>query len=114
MAWQTMQEGNTHRETQAREQVPSIDTVGTGPPGMEKPAAPLKGAAAPAAPLMAEAGGRSSLGPRSTNYGCPAVDFLGGMCVDPRIFPTIIFEVRFWDAKKGKKRCAYWIISDDS
>ena len=51
-----MQKGNAHRETQAQEQVPSMDTVGTGSPGVEVPAAPLKGAAtlaAPAAPLRA-------------------------------------------------------------
>jgi hypothetical protein len=53
-----MQKGNAHRETQAQEQVPSMDTVGTGSPGVEVPAAPLKGAAtlaAPAAPLRAAA-----------------------------------------------------------
>jgi hypothetical protein len=51
-----MQKGNAHRETQAQEQVPSMDAVGTGSSGVEVPAAPLKGAAtlaAPAAPLRA-------------------------------------------------------------
>jgi hypothetical protein len=55
-AWQTL--GNAERQrtqgTQAQEQVPSMDTVGTGSPGVQAPAAPLKGAvtlAAPAAPL---------------------------------------------------------------
>jgi hypothetical protein len=52
MARQTLgnADSNTHRETQAREQGPSMDMVGTGPPGMEVPAAPVKGAAALCAP----------------------------------------------------------------